>query len=428
MCSRRDPYPFSVRAPGRAARGRDGRAGTARRSSASCPGTDRAARGLGADRRPASRRSTPRRRGSWSRTSAPRPRACRSWSSPSRPRRTWRASRRSAATTSGSPIRAGFRTPRRSAWSRAARRSSRSTTASTPTEVAGTYAAIETARLLATADDPGDPRDPRQHRGADAPVAQPGRHAEGRGLVPPDALGTPFEGDEPAVPVPEVRRATTTTATGTCSRRRRAGSTVTHVYDRWRPQIVHDVHQMGTRSARMFLPPYVDPWEPNVDPALRAAVTGAGHARGRALTSEGRAGRGGQRDLRRLEPRPRLSAHARRRAPAVRGRVRQAGVPDRRPVRRPAARDRIRPEGRAPGTSPTPWLGGPWRLRDIMDYQVGGEPRASCSTPRGTATTGCARSCGVGPARQSRARSPTRSCCRAATRIRWPPPSCGACC
>src|SRR5437773_612654 len=32
--------------------------------------------------------------------------------------------------------------------------------------------------------------------------------------------------------------------------------TVKHVYDRWRPQIVHDLHQMGTRAARIFAPPY----------------------------------------------------------------------------------------------------------------------------------------------------------------------------
>ena len=58
--------------------------------------------------------------------------------------------------------------------------------------------------------------------------------------------------------------------------------TLEHLYDRWHPQIVHDVHQMGTRGARLFVPPYIDPWEPNVDPALRGGSERARHARGGA--------------------------------------------------------------------------------------------------------------------------------------------------
>ena len=66
--------------------------------------------------------------------------------------------------------------------------------------------------------------------------------------------------------------------------------TVEHLYDRWHPQIVHDVHQMGTSGARLFVPPYVDPWEPNVDPALVAAVNALGTHVAARLTSEGRTG------------------------------------------------------------------------------------------------------------------------------------------
>src|SRR6266699_1362578 len=66
--------------------------------------------------------------------------------------------------------------------------------------------------------------------------------------------------------------------------------TVRHLHDRWRPQIVHDVHQMGTRGARLFLPPYLDPWEPNVDPALRAAAGALGSAVQARLVAEGKTG------------------------------------------------------------------------------------------------------------------------------------------
>src|SRR5690606_9570643 len=40
----------------------------------------------------------------------------------------------------------------------------------------------------------------------------------------------------------------------------------------WRPHIVHDIHQMGANGARIFFPPYIDPVERNVDPALVSAL------------------------------------------------------------------------------------------------------------------------------------------------------------
>jgi hypothetical protein len=66
--------------------------------------------------------------------------------------------------------------------------------------------------------------------------------------------------------------------------------TVKHVYDPWRPQIVHDAHQMRTNGARIFVPPYLDPWEPNVDPALRAAVGALGSDVAARLTATGKPG------------------------------------------------------------------------------------------------------------------------------------------
>jgi len=40
------------------------------------------------------------------------------------------------------------------------------------------------------------------------------------------------------------------------------------LYETWLPQIVVDVHQMGSRGARMFIPPYYDPVNPNIDPLI----------------------------------------------------------------------------------------------------------------------------------------------------------------
>ena len=52
--------------------------------------------------------------------------------------------------------------------------------------------------------------------------------------------------------------------------------TVDQILNVWHPQIVHDVHQMGSNGARLFVPPYVEPWEPNIDPAIIAGVSALG--------------------------------------------------------------------------------------------------------------------------------------------------------
>ncbi len=66
--------------------------------------------------------------------------------------------------------------------------------------------------------------------------------------------------------------------------------TVSGVHNRWHPQIVHDIHQMSRDGPRIFFPPYVDPWEPNVDPALTAAVNQLGLYAAADLTARGRSG------------------------------------------------------------------------------------------------------------------------------------------
>ncbi len=52
--------------------------------------------------------------------------------------------------------------------------------------------------------------------------------------------------------------------------------TVTKAHNAWHPQIVHDIHQMGSSGVRIFFPPFIDPWEPNIDPLLTSAVSQLG--------------------------------------------------------------------------------------------------------------------------------------------------------
>jgi hypothetical protein len=53
-------------------------------------------------------------------------------------------------------------------------------------------------------------------------------------------------------------------------------ATILKAHNAWHPQIVHDIHQMGNTGARIFFPPYIDPVEPNVDPALVTGVNQLG--------------------------------------------------------------------------------------------------------------------------------------------------------
>jgi len=53
-------------------------------------------------------------------------------------------------------------------------------------------------------------------------------------------------------------------------------ATIDSLYTPWDPQIVNDLHQQGSNTSRIFIPPYMDPVEPNIDPILTAATNGLG--------------------------------------------------------------------------------------------------------------------------------------------------------
>jgi Zinc carboxypeptidase len=48
-------------------------------------------------------------------------------------------------------------------------------------------------------------------------------------------------------------------------------------WQEWYPQIVYDVHQMGMNGARLFVPPFYDPHNPNISPLLLRQVGLMGH-------------------------------------------------------------------------------------------------------------------------------------------------------
>ncbi|MCJ7627896.1 MAG: hypothetical protein MUO50_05850, partial [Longimicrobiales bacterium] len=66
--------------------------------------------------------------------------------------------------------------------------------------------------------------------------------------------------------------------------------TVLKAHNVWHPQIVHDIHQMGSDGARIFFPPFIDPYEQNIDPGLIAGVNQLGAYMAAELAAGGKTG------------------------------------------------------------------------------------------------------------------------------------------
>jgi hypothetical protein len=234
------------------------------------------------------------------------------------------------------------------------------------TEVAATQTAMELAWLLASSDAP----EILEVLDACVVLLLPSHNPDGTQRVTDwyrRTLGTPYEGKPPPFLYQKY--------TGHDNNRdwymftqAESRLTIANVYDRWRPQIVHDLHEMGSRGARIFVPPYMDPWEPNVDGALIGAANALGAHVADRLLAEGKTG---------VVTHALYDAWAPARAYAhTHGGVRIlsecASV-------RLASPLELKLEELLPGRGydprqrswnfPVPWPGGAWRLRDIVEYQ-----------------------------------------------------------
>jgi hypothetical protein len=99
-------------------------------------------------------------------------------------------------------------------------------------------------------------------------------------------LGTPYEGTEP----PELYHY----YTGHDDNRDWYAFTqvetklvVENILNVWHPQIVHDIHQQGAMGSRLFLPPYMDPVEPNVPKQIIEGYTDLGNYMAREMRGAG---------------------------------------------------------------------------------------------------------------------------------------------
>ncbi len=144
------------------------------------------------------------------------------------------------------------------------------------------------------------------------------------------------------------------------------------LYRQWFPEVFYDVHQMGDEGMRLFVPPFVDPINPHVDPLIVRGIAHIGAEMALALEERGKTGVGDQAiyDLwwhggARSTPTRHNMIGVLTEAASVR-------------IATPIVQDTATLEGHARGLPkyerrmnfPNPWPGGTWRLRDIVDYEL----------------------------------------------------------
>jgi hypothetical protein len=135
----------------------------------------------------------------------------------------------------------------------------------------------------------------------------------------------------------------------------------------WHPEIVYDVHQQGQYASRIFVPPWLDPIDPNIDPIIAQECNSIGVGMAADLTAAGRKGVAINAMYDFWTP----SRHYQ----AYHGGLRILSESASAQLATPVT---VKPEqiqATALGYNPRerswnylePWMGGTWRLRDIID-------------------------------------------------------------
>jgi zinc carboxypeptidase len=134
------------------------------------------------------------------------------------------------------------------------------------------------------------------------------------------------------------------------------------IQNKYKPIITHDMHQQGSGGSRIFLPPFDDPYDPNVHPIVAQGIMTVGQAMASALISEGK---GGMEWLTRYD----LWAPARQYMvyhgqPRILSEIASVNLAD------PLVNADGAPMGpqEARWNFPMPYRKSTWRLRDIVDY------------------------------------------------------------
>jgi Zinc carboxypeptidase len=139
--------------------------------------------------------------------------------------------------------------------------------------------------------------------------------------------------------------------------------------NKWHPEIVYDVHQMGANTARMFVPPWMDPVDPNIDPILASLCNMIGTGIAVDLAAAGKTGVAMNAMYDFWSPARQYQAYH----GGVRILTESASVKLATPIKLTPADITENALGYNPRERSwnylNPWMEGTWRLRDIIDYQ-----------------------------------------------------------
>ena len=181
-------------------------------------------------------------------------------------------------------------------------------------------------------------------------------------------LGTPYEGTEP----PQLYHK----YTGHDNNRdwyaftqEETKITVAKIHNVWHPQIVHDIHQQGAFGSRLFLPPYMQPVEPNVPKQIVAGYTELGNWMAKEMRAQGFEGITTNSTYDAWSP-SRAYSH-------YHGGVRMLSETASCKIATPItikfeelrSREGYDPQKESANFGPV-WRGGEWRLRDITKYMT----------------------------------------------------------
>ena len=145
---------------------------------------------------------------------------------------------------------------------------------------------------------------------------------------------------------------------------------VDSLYGVWHPQIVLDLHQQQSDASRLFVPPYLDPIEPNVDPLLVDGANALGSAIAWELAGVGKTGISIHSSYDAWTPaRSYEHYHGAVRILAEVASARLATPIDVRFDELGAHARGYEPRERSWNFT-APWPGGRWTLRDIVTYQT----------------------------------------------------------
>jgi hypothetical protein len=145
------------------------------------------------------------------------------------------------------------------------------------------------------------------------------------------------------------------------------------LFSEWFPQVVYNQHQQGPLGARFSIPPYAEPLNPNIAPAVMQGISLIGMAMHERLAAEGKGGvqsylgydawwNGGLRSAPAFHNMHGILTEAALFAYATPRDFKPSELPDRLATGVPAKEPSM--------FQPIPWPGGKWGVRESIDYML----------------------------------------------------------